>query len=211
MTNSERVALLRATGEEILSGEVVVDDREGQLMVWAADTIATLTRERDEARANAERFRQSLYATEESSAAQHARAERLQAVRDDCVRKEAALIADRDAWKAKAEAAEQRLAEFNAYLADAPTVGRQCPLCRADAELPPLPDGWRHEIDRWGRHVFSARGQTTAANQSGWGPLTITATSSTVLVGETKAVKPADLLIVLCHAEAAHQQLKEGK
>ena len=47
----------RATGEEILSGEVVVDDREGQLMVWAADTIATLTRERDEAQADCEQAR----------------------------------------------------------------------------------------------------------------------------------------------------------
>ena len=56
MTNSERVALLRATGEEILSGEVVVDDREGQLMVWAADTIATLTRERDSVTATAIRL-----------------------------------------------------------------------------------------------------------------------------------------------------------
>ena len=192
MTNSERVALLRATGEEILSGEVVVDDREGQLMVWAADTIATLTRERDEAqqRANEQEAEKEM----ESHAAD--------VWEMDCKKAEA----DRDAWKAKAEAAEQRLAEFNAYLADAPTVGRQCPLCRADAELPPLPDGWmRVEALSYGYVILRHHRLTTHILADKYG-VEISAQTS-----ENCGITPADLITVLRHAEQAHQQLKEGK
>lgn len=144
---------------------------------------------------------------EESSAAQHARAERLQSVRDDCVRNEAALIADRDAWKEKADAAEQRLAEFNAYLADAPTVGRQCPLCRADAELPPLPDKWHHTEGPegpWAGLPWAGLVEYKCADTNEG--VRLWPSGDVQLTGW---VNYADLLIVLRHAERAHQNSQE--
>jgi len=151
------------------------------------DTIATLTRERDEARANAER---------------------LQSVRDDCVRNEAALIADRDVWRAKAVAAEKayEAARGVAILAQDRLENVRAACSGDDAELPPLPDGWmRVEALSYGYVILRHHRLTTHILADKYG-VEISAQTS-----ENCGITPADLITVLRHAEQAHQQLKEGK